>query len=355
MGAFADHAKNFGAAASSYAREHGPKAASSAGTAARTAGQAVSGAYKAAGGFRGAAEHVRKFTESNRADYQNLHGSMPGAKEYITSDAGRATARHAAGGAFHKYLEKQAKSGARKGTIGGAVKNALFSFAHQALQSHMDALKHDQRIFENVAKVHRGDPEVKHLNHNQLREVTDHAEKYGGKHAEAVKKAAQGELDRRQIRKNTEWNTGEAHKDELKAERHKNIADRQAGHKEAQHQQKLKRMAELRTESGHTQASKLAHEAQRNKLIKDREAAKTKGVQARGTSIRATNASKVKTAEKLNIIGKTASGGLKVRAKEGGAVYTVGAKKAQEIQKRQSGGASTAPKAGGTRRRRAVG
>lgn len=380
MGAFADHAKK--------------------------AGSAVSGAYKAAGGYRGAAEHVRNYTNQNKADYQALHGNMPGAKEYIASDAGRATARHAAGGAFHEYLRKQAKAGARKGTIGGAVKNALFSFAHQALQSHMDALKHDQRIFENVAKVRRGDPEVKHLNHQQLREVVDHAHKYGGPHHEAVTKGAQGELDRRQERKNAEWDHGEAHRDNLKAARHEKMAGakqevsekahkedmrragekhtQSAGHrvasiiaesqhtanafeaaskqraaeqanKQAAHVEKLKRMAELRTQSGHTQASKLAHEAMRNKLVKEREAAKTKGVQARGTSVRATNASKVKTAEKLNIIGKTASGGLKIRAQKGGAVYTVGKEKAATIQKQQGAGKTSTAKAPRARRARSVG
>lgn len=355
MGAFADHAKNFGAAAVNHAKAHGPAAASAAGGAARTAGAAVSGAYKAAGGFRGAAEHVRQYAAQGKADYQGLHGNMPGVKDYVTSDAGRATARHAAGGAFHKYLEKQAKAGARKGTIGGAVKNALFSFAHQALQSHMDALKNDQRIFENVAKVRRGDPEVKHLNHQQLREVVDHATKYGGSHHEAVTKGAQGELDRRQERKNAEWDHGEAHRDKLKAKRHEDLAGAKRGVADADHAAKLKRMAELRTQSGHTQAAKLAHEAQKNKLIKDREAAKTKGVQARGTSVRATNASKVKTAEKLNIIGKTASGRVKVRAQSGGSVYTVDQATAAKSQKASGAGKSATPKAPRARRARSVG
>jgi hypothetical protein len=101
--------------------------------------------------------------------------------------------------------------------------------------------------------------------------------------------------------------------------------------------------------------AKIAHEAQRNKLIKEREAAKTKGTQARGTSVRATNASKVKTAEKLNIIGKTASGRVKVRAQSGGGVYTVDQATAAKSQKASGAGKTSTPKAPRARRARSVG
>lgn len=394
MGAFADHAKNFGAAAVNHAKAHGPAAASAAGGAARTVGAAVSGAYKAAGGFRGAAEHVRQYAAQGKADYQGLHGNMPGVKDYVTSDAGRATARHAAGGAFHQYLAKQAKAGARKGTIGGAVKNALFSFAHQALQSHMDALKHDQRIFENVAKVRRGDPEVQHMSHVHLREVERAAHKYGGPKHEEVKNAARDELSKRQNQKNAEWDAGEAHRDNLKAKRHENMAGvkakTNATHKDEAHQAKLKRMAELRTESGHTQAAKIAHEAQKNKMTQEHLARqakvhkeiqdiKTKGAgnRAKIAAMRAKAqehktkdaadwqalkksggvgaAAKANAAKKLNIIGKTASGRVKVRAQSGGGVYTVDQATAAKSQKASGAGKSATPKAPRARRARSVG
>lgn len=269
---------------------------------AKKAGEHVSNAYKAAGGVRGFSEHAKKYASGLGEDYQKLHGNMPGVKEYVTSDAGRATARAAAGGAFHRYLETKAKNMARKGTVGGMVGNALFSFAHMALQTHMTNLKNDQRIFENVAKVHRQDPELQQMTHQHLREVVDNAHKYGGSHAEGILKLAQGELDRRQVRKNEEWDKGEAHRDGLRMARRQDMKAKEReldkGHREEAHKEKLQRISELTTASGHTMAAKLAHQ----KAI---EKTKTEGVKKRQGAVQST----VKAQKDLIITKRTKGGG----------------------------------------------
>lgn len=302
---------------------------------AKKAGEHISSAYGAVGGVRGFSEHAKKYATSLGDDYKQLHGNMPKGKEYVTSDAGRATARAAAGGAFHRYLETKAKAQGRKGTITGMVGNALFSFAHMALQTHMTNLKNDQRIFENVAKVHRQDPELQQMSHQHLREVVDNAHKYGGQHGEQILKMAQGELDRRQVRKNEEWDKGEAHRDTLRMTRHQDIKGKQReldkGHREEAHKERLQRIDELRTAVGHTMASKLAH-------TKALEKAKTEGVQKRQTSIRATT----KAQKELHLVKKTKGGGYDAKGE-----YHSN----KEMQQRQ---AAKAKRSAAPKRKRAV-
>lgn len=226
-------------------------------------------AYKAAGGARGVADHARRYGEQMGEDYRGLHGTMPGAREYMQSDAGRATARFAAGSALSTFLQRRAQQAGKRGTIGGMMSNALFTFAHTAFQSHMNNLKHDQRIFENVAKARRGSPELEHLSHQELREISDNAKRYGGQHSEHIMKTANDELSRRQVRKNEEQAQGTRHKQGLLegdrkargAQRHEDfmrkreeLNEQKRKHKETQHQDKMRRQAELRQTASHVGA-----------------------------------------------------------------------------------------------------
>lgn len=310
------------------------------------------------GGIAGAREGAKEHIRQSKEDWNALHGNQPGVRDYVQSAEGRATARKAVGDTVHRYLRDRQKANLRKGNY---LRGALFQFAHMAIQHQIDALKNDQRIFTNVAKVRRGDPEMTHLSHNELREVSDHAKKYGGHDAEHIEKAAKGELLRRQERKNAEWDAGEKHRDELRLARHAANAplkakinqganaathEQRMAHEEAAHQAQLRRIAELRTESGHTTAAKLAAEQQRAKVRKEAEQAKTKGVQARQTSIRAT------LKQKATLLKMTKSGGAKMRSADG-STYTVSKEQFQAHQK--AGSKPRGPKPpSGTRRRRSV-
>jgi len=117
--------------------------------------------------------------------------------------------------------------------------------------------------------------------------------------------------------------------------------EQQQAHEEAAHAAKLRRVAELRTQSGHTSAEKLAHAQAQLKVRKEAEAAKTKGVQARQTSVRAT------LKAKGTLLKMTKSGGAVMRSKDG-STYT---QSKEQFQAHQKANART-PK--GTRRRRTV-
>lgn len=315
----------------------------------------VSQAGGVAGVRRMASDHVDK----SKQDWEHLHGNMPGAVGYIQSAAGRATVRHAAGSALHRFIGDSSKKHFRKGNY---LKGALYSFAHMALQTQMDALRNDQRIFTNIAKVRRGDPEVAHLTHNQLREVTDHAARYGGQDAAHIAEAAHGELTRRQVRKNTEWDTGEAHRDELRRKRrttfsaaeaqvhaarrletNKLLHEQSLGHEEELAKKKAEHIAMLRTESGHTAQARIAAKQQHLELRKKAEEVKTKGVKDRQGAVQKTLAAKAK------IIKMTATGAVVRSAK--GTTYTVGKERAQAMQR---GGSRMRKSPTGTRGRRSV-
>ena len=249
MGRFNDYLKNFGSA-----REHAAGAKR---------------AYDRAGGAEGVFNTAKNYASETAEEYRQVHNGMPRASEYMNSAAGRATARFAVGHSVQTYLQNKAKKMGKSGTITGAVGNALFTFAHTAFQSHMNNLKHDQRIFENVAKARRGSPELEHLSHNELREIHDNAKRYGGPDAEHISKTASGELDRRQVRKNEEQAKGIEHKrgllNEAKeardAKRHETakarkteLHEQRRAHKEQAHQDKMRRQAELRTTTSHVGA-----------------------------------------------------------------------------------------------------
>lgn len=276
-------------------------------------------------------EHIKNFAHSHAVqgarayfgghvdDWRNLHSNRPGAKEYLTGDAGRATARAAAGTAVDHFLRRSSAAAYRKG---GYIKGALFSFAQMAFQSHMNVLKHDQRIFENVAKVRRGDPEIQHMTHQQLREVAAQARKYGGADTEHVLKTAQGEIDRRMKQKNTEHAVGLEHRDNLVN------ANKQA----LKQQNHVERMRRLKEATGHTAAARISLETKVNQIKRQREEIKTKGTQKRQGAIQETI--KAKTAWHILKYGKSGGG-----TDQNGNYHTK-----EEIQKHNTSGGGSVPK-----------
>ena len=273
----------------------------------RNAGEHVKNAYGAG------KEHINQ----HRRDYEGVHGNLPSAKEYVSSDAGRATARMAGGIAINKFLERGMRSGRS-----GLLKTALFVFAHTAFQGTMSRLKNDQRIFENIAKVKRGDPEITQMSHQHLREVWDHAQKYGGPHADHIRETTRGELDRRQTQKNDEHVKGlkqrqdklKEHRSEIRA---RDAADREKYRQEA-HQKKIQRLREIHSVAQASQAQRADARLKAQEAISrakaESEASKTKGTQARQKSIRQT----VKEKAKLQILKMHASGSATVKTKAGG-------------------------------------
>lgn len=295
----------------------------------RNAGEHVKSAYGAG------KEHINQ----HRRDYEGVHGNLPSAKEYVTSDAGRATARMAGGVAINKFLERGMRSGRS-----GLLKTALFAFAHTAFQGTMSRLKNDQRIFENIAKVKRGDPEIAHMSHTHLREVWHHANKYGGSHADHIRQATKGELDRRQAQKNREHVEGHVarhtaiqealskNRAELKAieearkekDRQDRIAAKAKIHevadkrREEAHKKKIQRLREVHSVVQASQAqraaAKIAAQERLNQAKQEGEKSKTKETQARQKTIRQT----LKERGKLQILKMNASGSAVVKTKAGG-------------------------------------
>lgn len=312
----------------------------------RSAGAHVKGAYGAG----------KEYINQHQRDYAGTHGNLPSAKEYVTSDAGRATARMAGGTAINKFLERGAKSGRS-----GFLKTALFSFAHIAFQGTMNRLRNDQRVFENIAKVKRGDPEVKQMSHTQLREVWDHAHKYGGPHADHIRQATTGELDRRQTQKNAEHVKGlkskheavAAHKAEVRAH---DYAARESLRKEA-HQQRLQRLRETHSVAQASQyeraKAKIAAQEALNRTKAEGEASKTKGTRDRQKSIRQT----VREKEKLQILKMNPSGSATVKTKAGGTrtaskAEVQASRKSTPTKARTTGGVKVVAHSRGARSRR---
>ena len=273
----------------------------------RNAGEHVKSAYGAG------KEHINQ----HRRDYEGIHGNLPTAKEYVSSDAGRATARMAGGIAINKFLERGMRNGRS-----GLLKTALFAFAHTAFQGTMSRLKNDQRIFENIAKVRRGDPEVAQMSHTHLREVWDHAHKYGGPHADHIRETTRGELDRRQTQKNDEHVKGLKQRAEKLRDHRSEMRSREAAErdklKQEAHQKKIQRLREVHSVAQASQAqrasARLAAQEAINRSKAEGESAKTKGVQDRQKSIRQT----IKEKGKLQILKMHASGSATVKTKAGG-------------------------------------
>lgn len=327
MGRFSDYLKNFG---------HQAKAA-----------------HDSVGGVKGAAEKARSYGSEVVGDYRKVHHNMPGASEYLQSDAGKATARFAMGSSLQGYLQTKAKKLGKGGTVTGAVGSALFTFASTAFQSHMNNLKHDQRIFENVAKARRGSPELEHLTHLELREIADNAKRYGGPDAEHISKTASGELDRRQTKKNVEQAKGieqkrgmlhasaqarEASKHETAKGRKQEMHEQKRAQKEELHKDKMRRQAELRNTAGHVGAKDTT-----DNVAKAAAAAKAP---AAGADVKKGGSDK----GKVRVKGKTKSGNLKVENEKGKTEYL----DPDQVKSRNQGG-TTRKKGPTTGRERAPG
>lgn len=283
------------------------------------------GAFRTAGGIKG---HLDRFAQ------------------YSDSDAGRATLKHAAGTSFSRFLDARAKRSFRRG---GYITGALFTFAHQAFQGHMARLKADQRIFTNVARVRRGEPEVRHMTHQELREVADHAHRYGGQHAEHVLKAANDELNHRATRRVDERTRAyKLQSEQLHEVRRAHSAQDHATRVQREqqaHERKLKQRGELH-------AQEMSHEERRLKMrqalgmaTKPPKPPKTpKPPKAAQTAAPKKNTAvapqKPQSTKQYTVIGHTQAGG-EIRRSRGGNTYTVGAGKLKGLKSKSAPKART--------------
>ena len=293
------------------------------GAAFRNAKRAV--AERVQGGIGRAREHIGSWVKDTVGQYRSVHSDQGSIADWANSDATKANARFALGSAFNEGLKARMKNANKRG---GLISRTLWTFAHTAFQSTMRDLKEDQRTFEHVARVRRGDPNIKDLTHNELRAVLAHADKYGGKDKEHVRSMADAELKRRWDVKATEHaGYDAARRNKLDAARAGSVQAKaaekemqsksrraEAGYRQEQyhqdqlrrneelHKQKLKHQTELRQVAGHGAGAKAATEvavkqAGARKVAKDKPA---------------------KTKEALQVVGKTRTGREIVKTKSGG-------------------------------------
>jgi hypothetical protein len=281
-------------------------------------------AWQSAGGARGVREGVTSWAKDAAQQYRDVHSNSGSVRERINSDETKATARYAVGSTINNMLKQRMQRAAKKG---GFISQTLYNFAHMAFQGTMRSLKDDQRTFSNVAKVRRGDPDVKDLSHNELREVLAHADKYGGKDKERVRAMADGELKRRWDVKATEHaGYDAARRNKLDASRAGAVQAKAAekemrgqarsaesAHKQERyhqdqirrneelHKQKLKHQTELRQVAGHGAGAKAATDVA-VKQAGARKAAKDKPTKSR---------------EALQVVGKTRKGREIVKTRTG--------------------------------------
>lgn len=253
---FREHLHNVRAGASAHVAEAGKHA--------RTAGEAISSGYKAVGGAHGAYKSTRNYVRETFGEAGTAGQRAKQAQEYATSDEGRANARNSAALSFHRFLSDRSKKAFRKGGT-GYVTGAVFQFAHAAFAAHVQKQGHDLKTFQDVAKVRRGDPEIKNMTHDQLRRVAEHAKTYGGHDHEDIFKKARGELEHRESvrianKENAAIKSRElrsAHMESLKAGRHEgNMQRKQEAHK--------LRMKQLREVSGHVHEAEMARQTIKN-------------------------------------------------------------------------------------------
>jgi hypothetical protein len=188
-------------------------------------------------------------------------------------------------------------------------------------------------------------PELEHLSHNELREISDNAKRYGGPDAEHISKTAAGELDRRQVRKNEEQAKGIEHKRGLlnegkearDAKRHETAKARKAelheqrrAHKEQSHQDKMRRQAELRQTAGHVGAKETTENA-----------AKAGAAAAAGGGA---DVNKPGKDEKVKVKGRTKRGKVKVENAAGKTEYI----NQEDVTRRNKGGAARKKRSGPT-------
>lgn len=250
-----------------------------------SAGKAASQAYSAVGGVQGAARHAQNYARETFGEAGTVESRTKQAHEYMHSDEGRANVRHSAASAFHRFLQDKSKKAYKAGGV-GYLAGAVFQFAHQAFESHMKKLGSEQRLYRDVARVKRGAPEIKHMSHEDLRNVIEHAESYGGKDNEKIKNAAHAELvHRAQRTQAVRTDIAKKHTSEMmqhRAEEKARLApmvgraERKQARASAKNQEKIAQqqhaanIARLREKQGHVQESARALQA-----------IKTQGAQAR--------------------------------------------------------------------------
>lgn len=247
------------------------------------AGKTASRAYEAVGGLRGAAQHAKNYARETFGETGSAEHHAQQAKTYMQSDEGRANARHAAGSAFHRFLQDKSKKAYKRGGT-GYITGAVFQFAHQAFEAHMRKLGNEQKLYRDVARVGRGAPEIKHMTHEELRNVIEHAQSYGGPHNEKITQAAHGELlARAQRTAAVRLQVAKDHKAEMM--RHtveqrdklrpevKKLAEKEAADREKINEKAHRnRMARLRQVHSNVQANEKAIQATRTKGVKERQA-----------------------------------------------------------------------------------
>ena len=303
-------------------------------------------AERVQGGIGRVREHIGSWVKDTVGQYRGVHSNSGSVWERINSDETKATARYAVGSTINNMLKQRMQRAAKKG---GFISQTLWTFAHMAFQGTMRNLKDDQRTFTNVAKVRRGDPDVKHLSHNELREVLAHADKYGGKDREHVRAMADGELKRRWDVKATEHaGYDAARRNKLEASRAGTVQAKAAekemrgqaraaesAHKQERyhqdqirrneelHKQKLKHQTELRQVAGHGAGAKAATDVAVKQAGAKRATAKSKSAEGAGP---------------LKILKRTKTGGAVVATAKGGK-DTLSA--AELTQRQKSRGART--------------
>lgn len=281
-------------------------------------------AERVQGGIGRVREHVGSWIKDTVGQYRSVHSDQGSIADWANADATKANARFALGSAFNEGLKDRMKNANKRG---GLISRTLWTFAHTAFQSTMRDLKEDQRTFEHVARVRRGDPNIKDLTHNELRAVLAHADKYGGKDKEHVRAMADAELKRRWDVKATEHaGYDAARRNKLDAARAGSVQAKaaekevqgksrraEAAHRQEQyhqdqlrrneelHKQKLKHQTELRQVAGHGAAAKAATDV----------AVKQAGAR------KVANEKPAKSKEALQVVGKTRKGNAIVKTKSG--------------------------------------
>jgi hypothetical protein len=282
--------------------------------------------------------------------YRTVHSNKGDWRSRIHDDSTKATFRSAVGATANNFLKQRMQKAAKKG---GLLSQTFWNFAHTAFQGTMRSLKDDQRIFTNIAKVRRGDPDVGHLTHTELREVLVHARKYGGKDNEAIHAAATDQLKSRQRQKAEEHAGYDAHRREVleqtraphvqeraaeKEARRKAMQAERAHQQEQYHQEQLRRNEDL-----HKQ--KLKHQTQLRQVAGVGAGAKaaTDATVKQAGARKAAKDEPAKGGGPVEVVKRTKSGGATIKAKTGGGTYDVSAKKLAEMQKHGAKSKSVTP------------
>lgn len=211
--------------------------------------------------FREHAERVRQAAKGHAHNVVNtvIDNAVPelrhAFREVGDKQLLRANVRTVAGSTVAGFIKDRANQSRRQGNY---VLQAALMLAHKYVSGYQERTAIEQRLFENTARVRRGD--TKDMSHADLRAVAEHAARYAGTglhDKDSLKSAAEKEL---QDRENVRTREKEA---------------KESGRSARMHQQNL-------TQRSETHEQRLAHQARvhQQKLQNIREKATTK-VQAK--------------------------------------------------------------------------